>query len=51
MEERERGVTSRPFSYSKAAGESGGSYYKGYKGIVLDDGSLEVPTFLRRKAD
>ncbi|HBN25874.1 MAG TPA: cell division protein FtsZ [Desulfobacteraceae bacterium] len=51
MEERERGVTSSPFSYSKAAGESGGSYYKGYKGIVLDDGSLEVPTFLRRKAD
>ena len=51
MEEREGGVNSKPFSYSKAAGESGGSYYKGYRGIIIDDDSLDVPTFLRRKAD
>ena len=35
----------------KAANESGGSLYKGYKGMVIDNDDLDVPTFLRRKAD
>ncbi len=51
MEEMATGIISKPSSYPKAAGESGGSYYKGYKGIVNGDELLEVPTFLRRKAD
>lgn len=35
-------------------GESGGSSYRGYKGIVIDNSDfndLDVPTFLRKKAD
>jgi cell division protein FtsZ len=32
----------------KTAGESAGSRYKG---IVLDSNDLDIPTFLRRKAD
>ena len=35
----------------EAVGESGGAHYRGYKGIVIDNDDLEVPTFLRRKAD
>jgi len=35
----------------EAAGESGGASYRGYKGIVIDNSDLEIPTFLRRKAD
>ncbi|MBW2603169.1 MAG: cell division protein FtsZ [Deltaproteobacteria bacterium] len=37
-----------------AVGESSGSTYRGYKGIVVDNAdlsNLDVPTFLRRKAD
>jgi cell division protein FtsZ len=34
-----------------AVNESSGSIYKGYKGIVIDHNDLDVPTFLRRKAD
>jgi len=35
----------------KAVGESGGATYRGYRGIVLDNSDLDVPTFLRKKAD
>jgi cell division protein FtsZ len=35
----------------KAVGESGGAEYRGYRGIILDKSDLEVPTFMRRKAD
>ena len=35
----------------QAANESNGSFYKGYKGMVIDNNDLDVPTFLRRKAD
>lgn len=35
----------------QAANESGGSIYKGYRGMVIDNDDLDVPTFLRRKAD
>ena len=35
----------------KAVGESTGATYRGYRGIVIDNNDLEVPTFLRRKAD
>jgi len=35
----------------KAVGESNGAVYRGHKGLVLDDSDLDVPTFLRRKAD
>jgi len=35
----------------EAVGESGGATYRGYKGIVIDNNDLDVPTFLRRKAD
>ncbi|MGB5991143.1 MAG: cell division protein FtsZ [Desulfobacterales bacterium] len=37
-----------------AVGESSGGTYRGYKGIVVDNAdlaNLDVPTFLRRKAD
>ena len=37
-----------------AVGESIGSTYRGYRGIVIDNAdlaNLDVPTFLRRKAD
>jgi cell division protein FtsZ len=37
--------------HKKAAGESAGSTYRGYKGLVIDNEDLEIPTFLRRKAD
>jgi len=35
----------------KAVGESSGAYYRGTSGMIIDDGELDVPTFLRRKAD
>ncbi len=35
----------------KAVGESGGARYRGYRGIILDGNDLEIPTFMRRKAD
>ena len=35
---------------SEAANASTGSEYRGYKGIIIDN-DLDVPTFLRRKAD
>ena len=35
----------------EAVGESGGATYRGYRGIVIDKNDLDVPTFLRRKAD
>jgi len=33
------------------AGEAGGATYRGYKGLVIDSSDLEIPTFLRKKAD
>ncbi len=36
---------------NQAVGESQGGTYRGYKGIVIDNNDLDVPTFLRRKAD
>lgn len=35
----------------EAVGESGGATYRGYKGLVIDNNDLDVPTFLRKKAD
>jgi cell division protein FtsZ len=35
----------------QAANDSTGSLYTGYKGMVIDNDDLDVPTFLRRKAD
>jgi cell division protein FtsZ len=35
----------------KAVNDSDISQYPGYKGIVIDNNDLEIPTFLRRKAD
>ena len=35
-----------------AVGESGGATYRGvYKGLIIDNNDLDVPTFLRKKAD
>jgi cell division protein FtsZ len=35
----------------QAVNDSTGSLYTGYKGMVIDNDDLDVPTFLRRKAD
>ena len=35
----------------EAVGESSGASYRGCKGIVIDNSDLDVPTFLRKKAD
>ena len=35
----------------KAVGESSGAYYRGHSGLVATESELDVPTFLRRKAD
>ncbi len=35
----------------QAVNDSSGSPYKRYKGIVIDNNDLDIPTFLRRKAD
>ncbi len=37
--------------HQKAVGEESGASYRGFKGIVLDKDDLDIPTFLRRKAD
>ncbi|MEE8398469.1 MAG: cell division protein FtsZ [Desulfobacterales bacterium] len=34
-----------------AVGESTGATYRGYKGNAVDSSDLDIPTFLRRKAD
>jgi cell division protein FtsZ len=35
----------------RAVGESSGAYYRGTGGAMINDNDLDVPTFLRRKAD
>ncbi len=35
----------------RAVGESSGAFYRGTGGSVINDNDLDVPTFLRRKAD
>ena len=35
----------------KVVNETSSSIYKGYKGMIIDHNDLDVPTFLRRKAD
>jgi len=35
----------------RAVGESSGAYYRGNSGVIIDDSELDVPTFMRRKAD
>ena len=35
----------------RAVGESSGAVYRGTSGAIIGDGDLDVPTFLRRKAD
>ncbi len=35
----------------KAVGETGGAVYRGHQGLMPEDSELDVPTFLRRKAD
>jgi cell division protein FtsZ len=35
----------------RAVGESSGAIYRGTSGMIVGDGDLDVPTFLRRKAD
>jgi cell division protein FtsZ len=35
----------------RAVGESSGAVYRGTGGAIMSDGDLDVPTFLRRKAD
>ena len=35
----------------RAVGESSGAYYRGTGGSTINDGDLDIPTFLRRKAD
>ncbi len=35
----------------EASGESSGSTYRGYKGIIYSEDDLDIPTFLRKKAD
>jgi cell division protein FtsZ len=37
------------FIRQQAAGEGGGASYRGYKGLIIDN-DLDVPTFLRKKA-
>ena len=34
-----------------AVGETHRSTYRGYRGLVIDNNDLDIPTFLRRKAD
>lgn len=35
----------------QAVGDSNGAVYRGYKGMAIDGDDLDVPTFLRKKAD
>jgi len=37
--------------HKKAVGESSGAIYRGHSGLTVSDTELDVPTFLRRKAD
>ena len=37
--------------HQKAVGESSGAIYRGTSGTIVSDSELDVPTFLRRKAD
>ncbi len=37
--------------HQNAVGDSNGAVYRGYKGMAIDGNDLEVPTFLRKKAD
>jgi len=37
--------------YQDSSSESTGVPFRGYKGIIIDDNDLDIPTFLRRKAD
>ena len=37
--------------HKRAVGESSGAYYRGTSGGTIGDSELDVPTFLRRKAD
>ena len=37
--------------HKKAVGESSGAIYRGTSGMIVSDTELDVPTFLRRKAD
>ncbi|MEW6076408.1 MAG: cell division protein FtsZ [Thermodesulfobacteriota bacterium] len=34
-----------------SAGEGSGATYRGYKGLVIDNDDLDIPTFLRNQAD
>jgi len=35
----------------RAVGQASGGRFRGYRGIILDQDDLDVPTFMRRKAD
>ena len=37
--------------HKKAANEEAGAYYRGVGGMAVDEDDLDIPTFLRRKAD
>lgn len=37
--------------HKRAAGESSGAMYRGHKGLFMEDSELDIPTFMRRKAD
>ncbi len=37
--------------HKKAVGESSGAVYRGTSNVIMDERDLDVPTFLRRKAD
>ncbi|MEE4265521.1 MAG: cell division protein FtsZ [Desulfobacteraceae bacterium] len=37
--------------HKKAVGESSGAIYRGTSGMIVADSELDIPTFLRRKAD
>ena len=37
--------------HRKAANENAGAIYRGVGGMVVDENDLDIPTFLRRKAD
>jgi cell division protein FtsZ len=39
------------FVRQKEAVGQGAAAYRGYKGLVIDNDDLDIPTFLRRKAD
>jgi cell division protein FtsZ len=43
--------TFRRVERQRVVNESSGSLYKGYKDMDIDHNDLDVPTFLRRKAD